>query len=836
MGASASSAAAPSASGAVADASDPPLDAASDPPPPPPPPPSAAPSSSPCPPVAPPRVVEDVLSPAEHDRVVAWVRATLAEGRAGALPGSTYAPIPDKWRARNQSREMLQFGAYTHSNRVEAHVPVAPLEGTPLERVVDALVLAGCFEGAAFERPNACTVNVYRPGQWIPPHVDNPAFERPFVTVSLVSRQPMLVGRGVAWPYAGSPDDAEDTSPLDADPVTNDTGDVACERSSLTDGLDRLRSIPGVEIVVPLPVSSAVVMTGAVADAREHAVPPVSAERISLTFRRLAGTDDASARRTRERTERTERARAEMRELRRRREEEEGEEKKGSDANRAANRASASESASASDPSASAALPPASKSRRKKEAKKAARRDAKAARLAARAGASGGAPQNVNPPRSKVSVLSADGVTALEVKAKRRPCPACPPAVLRGDEGVGPEAVGPEEGPEKTPEGTIGGASSRAGIVAKTDASREPSSSDGRTPFPEDGSRDVRATTSYGMPRVERQCVMDVYDAVAAQWHGTRYRAWSGVEDFARRRVPDFALVADVGCGNGKNAPAIERIPPARDDDEPVGGGESRATTKKGGGGAHRVVIGCDFSLGLLEICALRRDPPLEVFAADATALPSRSRAFDAALCVAVLHHASTDARRRAIVGETMRIVRPGGVALFYAWAYEQDRGGVSGHAFESQDVLVPFHERAPGPGASGESVVSVGVSKETFAAGGRSEEAGAGAGAGAGRGGKDGTTTDASRGPKKTVEGGGEIGGRGERGEAGGGDADANGTTTREGAGKKRGGGRVFQRYCHVYREGELEALFAPLAGWVRVDRAYYDCGNWCVEATRIE
>ena len=724
---------------------------------------------------------------------------------------------------------MLQFGAYTHSNRVEAHVPVAPLEGTPLERVVDALVLAGCFEGAAFERPNACTVNVYRPGQWIPPHVDNPAFERPFVTVSLVSRQPMLVGRGVAWPYAGSPDDAEDTSPLDADPVTNDPEtNVACERSSLTDGLDRLRSIPGVEIVVPLPVSSAVVMTGAVADAREHAVPPVSAERISLTFRRLAGTDDASARRTRERTERTERARAEMREIRRRREEEEGEEKKGSDANRAANRASASasESASASDPSASAALPPTSKSRRKKEAKKAARRDAKAARLAARAGASGGAPQNVNPPRSKVSVLSADGVTALEVKAKRRPCPACPPAVLRGDEGVGPEGVGPEETPSTTPEGTIGGASSRAGIVAKTDASRAPSSSDGRTPFPEDGSRDVRATTSYGMPRVERQCVMDVYDAVAAQWHGTRYRAWSGVEDFARRRVPDFALVADVGCGNGKNAPAIERIPPARDDDEPVGGGESesRAATKKGGGGAHRVVIGCDFSLGLLEICALRRDPPLEVFAADATALPSRSRAFDAALCVAVLHHASTDARRRAIVGETMRIVRPGGVALFYAWAYEQDRGGSAGTRSRARTCWCrsTSERRAPGlPGLPGR--------------GGSEEAEGAGAGAGAGRGGKDGTTTDASRGLKKTVEGGGEIGGRGERGEAGGGDADAKGTT-REGEGKKRGGGRVFQRYCHVYREGELEALFAPLAGWVRVDRAYYDCGNWCVEATRIE
>ena len=43
-----------------------------------------------------------------------------------------------------------------------------------------------------------------------------------------------------------------------------------------------------------------------------------------------------------------------------------------------------------------------------------------------------------------------------------------------------------------------------------------------------------------------------------------------------------------------------------------------------------------------------------------------------------------------------------------------------------------------------------------------------------------------------------------------------------------------MYQRYCHVYREGELPALFERLKGWVRVDRTYYDCGNWCVEATR--
>jgi alkylated DNA repair protein alkB family protein 8 len=169
--------------------------------------------------------------------------------------------------------------------------------------------------------------------------------------------------------------------------------------------------------------------------------------------------------------------------------------------------------------------------------------------------------------------------------------------------------------------------------------------------------------------------VQRVYDAVAKQWHGTRYRAWSGVEDFVNRMNLRGALVADVGCGNGKNAPAVVRF------------GQTR-------GGAE--VIGCDFSIPLLEICATERgDERVEAFAADAASLPMRSSCFDAALNIAVLHHASTSFRRRALVSETMRLLRVGGVALFYAWALEQETGGVSGHRFESQDVLVPFHKRA---------------------------------------------------------------------------------------------------------------------------------------------
>ena len=45
-----------------------------------------------------------------------------------------------------------------------------------------------------------------------------------------------------------------------------------------------------------------------------------------------------------------------------------------------------------------------------------------------------------------------------------------------------------------------------------------------------------------------------------------------------------------------------------------------------------------------------------------------------------------------------------------------------------------------------------------------------------------------------------------------------------------------VFQRYCHVYKSGELEQLCWPLveAGWVEVEDVYYDTGNWCVVARK--
>ena len=235
------------------------------------------------------------------------------------------------------------------------------------------------------------------------------------------------------------------------------------------------------------------------------------------------------------------------------------------------------------------------------------------------------------------------------------------------------------------------------------------------------------------MPALEREHVQRVYDAIAHQWHGTRYKAWPRVVQFVAA-LPAGSLVADLGCGNGKLAPSFRA--------------------------AGHFGVGCDFSAELVRIAAVQMG--LQAQAADVMALPYRSGTFDAAVSIAVLHHVATKARRRLLVREALRVLRPGGRALLYAWAMEQGNGGVSGHAFAAQDVFVPWHQR-------------------------RAEAAAA---------------------------------------------ADARDAASGEYVGGK--GGLVLQRYCHVYREGELTELVASVAGARLVDE-YYDVGNWCVLLEKV-
>ncbi|KFM59634.1 putative methyltransferase-like protein, partial [Stegodyphus mimosarum] len=77
-----------------------------------------------------------------------------------------------------------------------------------------------------------------------------------------------------------------------------------------------------------------------------------------------------------------------------------------------------------------------------------------------------------------------------------------------------------------------------------------------------------------------------------------------------------------------------------------------------------------------------------EVLTCDNLRLPFRDETFDAVLSIAVIHHFATTDRRVAAIKELTRILRIGGKVLITVWAMEQRH-----RKFDSQDVLVPWHE-----------------------------------------------------------------------------------------------------------------------------------------------
>ena len=277
-------------------------------------------------------------------------------------------------------------------------------------------------------------------------------------------------------------------------------------------------------------------------------------------------------------------------------------------------------------------------------------------------------------------------------------------------------------------------------------------------------------------PATESKHVHAVYDAIATQWHHTRGKRgvlWPAATEFLSN-LPPGSIVADVGCGDGKYFSAIV--------------------------GSDSYVIGTDISLPLLRTAAAGRGgeeggPQSQqlsedkhalsarpaVAVADCIHLPLRTGSCDAAICIAVMHHLSTVGRRIRCLAELARVVKVGGMINVQAWALEQEND--SKRKFHGTDVLVPFNAQP----------------KYLQASAKKEEENGKQSKAVPGAKGKgvaemlseayDGAEFDS----KKNLV--------------------------------------IFQRYCHMYRQGELEELVSQVQGLELLQSAY-EKGNHVVLA----
>lgn len=292
--------------------------------------------------------------------------------------------------------------------------------------------------------------------------------------------------------------------------------------------------------------------------------------------------------------------------------------------------------------------------------------------------------------------------------------------------------------------------------------------------------------------QLELEYVHRVYEEIAGHFSSTRHTPWPHIVEFLKA-LPSGSIVADVGCGNGKYLGINQEL----------------------------YMVGCDRSKSLVDICRERR---FQAMVCDALAVPVRSGACDACISIAVVHHFATPERRVAALQEVVRLLRPGGKALIYVWAMEQERNNqkskyLRGHRISHGEKEEVKSDRATQGVLEQLSDVSSQHTASSVASTQEEESSS-----------RKVTSTElpvhtnrtsfhsqdvlvpwhlkTKTSKDKPAEPFGSVG--------------------------PHDPSPVFHRYYHVFHDGELEAACRALHS-ISVLQSYYDQGNWCVILQKV-
>uniref|UniRef100_H2Y735 Fe2OG dioxygenase domain-containing protein n=1 Tax=Ciona savignyi TaxID=51511 RepID=H2Y735_CIOSA len=237
---------------------------------------------------------------------------------------------------------------------------------------------------------------------------------------------------------------------------------------------------------------------------------------------------------------------------------------------------------------------------------------------------------------------------------------------------------------------------------------------------------------------LESSHVHAVYDKIADHFSSTREKPWPRVVEFLHG-LEEGSMVLDVGCGSGRYLGVCP----------------------------HHFILGCDQSSSLINICARKQ---FTSFVCNGLRLPVRSNSVDACICIAVVHHYANHQRRTNAVRELLRVIKPGGKILIYAWAIEQTCNNVKSK-YLKEDLADDISKVEIEPS---QPRLAVHVNRTNFKQ-------------------QDLLVPWKSRNFKSN------------------------------------GDESTYYRYYHVFKEGELEDLCRSIAG-CEVLHSYHDNGNWCV------
>lgn len=162
------------------------------------------------------------------------------------------------------------------------------------------------------------------------------------------------------------------------------------------------------------------------------------------------------------------------------------------------------------------------------------------------------------------------------------------------------------------------------------------------------------------IPAIEVQYVRDFYTTVQDEFASTRHTPWPQVVEWLNG-LPFGSHVGDIGCGNGRHMI-----------------------------GTHKYE-GCDTCPKFVQLTKERGYP---CRFGDVTKIPFPDSHFEHTMCVAVLHHLSTQERRAIAIKELIRVTKPGGQILIAVWAYKQD--AKSRRVITDQDSIILWKHSVP--------------------------------------------------------------------------------------------------------------------------------------------
>lgn len=176
---------------------------------------------------------------------------------------------------------------------------------------------------------------------------------------------------------------------------------------------------------------------------------------------------------------------------------------------------------------------------------------------------------------------------------------------------------------------------------------------------------------------IEKEYVINTYNCISHHFSSTRYSHWKSVKEFieesCKTNLCEKKNFLDYGCGNGKYLSLLEKFNTSEYDKFNITGFDN-----------------CDEFLQIVK----KNYPKTNIYKGDICEFKSELySSFDIIICIAVIHHLSTENRRIDAIKNIISYLKPNGKALISVWSNSIDKSKFT-KLNSSNDYLIGWNNK----------------------------------------------------------------------------------------------------------------------------------------------